>query len=327
MFGNKGGFEVNIICKMIFGSHLYQLNSSESDTDYKSVYLPTKRQLILNQYKKVMQYHSSDDCTKNSNQDVDEDIIALPEFIRQAVKGETYIIDMLHCNDKCLISTSIIWQDLIENRKKFYTKNMKAFLGYARRQASKYGIKGSRMGALESVYNIVKDYNYNYSADDRLESIWKKLSVNDYCYFKSVENELSGTQNFYSVLDSCYQDKMSLHLFVKSIIDKWNSYGERARKAKDNEGIDWKAVSHALRASYQLRSIYKNGDFEYPLDETSIILEVKKGKLDFMSFVQPELEKVISEVEELSVASNFPDKCNKDFWDDWLVEVYEEFVL
>ncbi len=304
---------------------MYQLNSSDSDTDYKSVYLPTKRQLILNQYKKVIQNHSSDDCTKNSNQDVDEDIIALSEFIRQAVKGETYIIDMLHCNNKCLISGSIIWQDLIENRKKFYTKNMKAFLGYARRQASKYGIKGSRMGSLESVYNIVKDYNY--SSDDKLESIWSKLPVNDYCYFKNAENHLSGSQNFYSVLDSFYQDKMPLHLFIKSICDKWHSYGERARKAKDNEGIDWKAVSHALRASYQLREIYKHGDFEYPLAETDILKNVKSGSLDFMSFVQPELEKVINEVEELSTSSNFPDKCNKDFWDDWLVEVYEEFVL
>lgn len=316
---------MNIVCKMIFGSHLYELNSSESDIDYKSIYLPSKRQLLLNQYKKVIQRHSSNDCTKNTSHDTDKDIIALPEFIKQAVKGETYTIDMLHCTDNCLIETSDVWEYIVKNRKKFYTKNMKAFLGYARRQASKYGIKGSRMASLESVYNLI--VNYSFYKNVKLESIWDKLPINDHCYFKTSTNSLSGLQKFYCVLDHYYQDKMPLNLFIESICVKWRSYGERARKAKDNEGIDWKAVSHALRASYQLRSIYKTGDFEYPLNETSILRDVKGGNLDFMSFVQPELEKVISEVEEISLTSNFPEKCDKDYWDDWLITIYDKFVL
>ena len=36
-----------IICLMKFGSHLYGTNTTDSDTDYKGVYMPTKRQILL----------------------------------------------------------------------------------------------------------------------------------------------------------------------------------------------------------------------------------------------------------------------------------------
>ena len=43
-----------------------------------------------------------------------------------------------------------------KNRQQFYTKNLKSFIDYARRQASKYGIKGSRINAALQILELLK---------------------------------------------------------------------------------------------------------------------------------------------------------------------------
>ena len=45
-----------------------------------------------------------------------------------------------------------------------------------------------------------------------------------------------------------------------------------AKKAAKNEGIDWKAVSHAVRCAYQMKSVYEIGDIRFPLKESPTIL-------------------------------------------------------
>jgi hypothetical protein len=90
---------------------------------------------------------------------------------------------------------------------------------------------------------------------------------------------------------------------------------------------DFKALSHALRAGYQARDIYKYGDFVYPLAETNFLKQVKQGKLDFAQ-VGSELERLVAEIENLSENSNLPEHVDTEFWDKWLLRVYaHEFGL
>jgi hypothetical protein len=107
----------------------------------------------------------------------------------------------------------------------------------------------------------------------------------------------------------------------------YDGYGHRAKLAEKNEGIDWKAMSHALRAGYQARDIYKDGDFSYPLKETEFLKQVKTGKLSFDQ-VADELERLVTEIEILSENSNLPESVDVEFWNKWLISVYSrEFNL
>jgi hypothetical protein len=107
----------------------------------------------------------------------------------------------------------------------------------------------------------------------------------------------------------------------------YDGYGHRAKLAEQNEGVDWKAMSHALRAGYQARDIYKMGDFSYPLKETEFLKQVKTGHLEF-SQVGNELERLVAEIEMLSENSNLPEHVDTEFWNKWLFSVYaREFNL
>jgi len=318
------------IMKCIHGSHLYGLDTPNSDMDYKGIFIPDLNDLLLSRAPKEMSRSTGNNDSKNTSGDTDVSLFSLSYFIDMACKGETICIDMLHTPDEFLHVNSELWQFIRENRSKFYTKNMKAFLGYARKQAAKYGVKGSRMGALEEVHIFtMTNKNLGDARLYRLDKVWDELPINEHCKFIEEKTHFNDNQKFYEVLGSKYQDRMPLDLFIKSIREKWNSYGERARLAKENHGVDWKAVSHAIRASYQLQDIFSEGDIIFPFTgrRKEFLLDVKQGNLDFLTVVQPELEESIEEVELLSEKSRFPDKVDRTVWDEFVLDVYKsEFI-
>jgi len=46
-------------------------------------------------------------------------------------------MDMLHAPENMILQKTKIWDEILLNKQKFYTKNLKSFIDYARRQASK----------------------------------------------------------------------------------------------------------------------------------------------------------------------------------------------
>jgi hypothetical protein len=90
-------------------------------------------------------------------------------------------------------------------------------------------------------------------------------------------------------------------------------YGERAKLAANNENIDWKAVSHALRAAYQVRQILIEGTIIFPLREAAYLRQVKEGKFDFQNEVSPMFENLMTVVEELSLKSDLPEKVDSEY--------------
>lgn len=304
----------------IFGSHLYQLATPASDKDYKGIYIPSLKDLLLNQTEKAIKYSSSDDLVKNQADDIDIEIYSLAYFIDLACKGETMTIDMLH-SDAPLISSDI-WQYLVKQRQRFYTKNMKSFIGYVKEQAHKYGVKGSRLTEIQQVIQLLSQFPKNA----HLRDIWAELQ--EYEYVKKITLPLKLQPDklnyYYEVAGRKYQDTLTIHQVLSKCQALYDSYGKRAKLAESNAGVDWKAVSHAFRAAFQLRAIYKYGDYSYPLAETNFLMQLKLGQLDYQTEVGAELDQLVEEVMQLAEKSNFPEKVDSSFWENFLLDVYYE---
>lgn len=316
--------EANVVL-MRFGSHLYGLNTPTSDIDIKGIYLPTKRELLLGNYAQSYKSSTGGDHEKNKPGDIDHEVIALPTFVKFACDGETFAIDMLHCQEP--IVSSPIWYYLVNNRTKFYSRNLKAFVGYVKKQAAKYGVKGTRSAVIKQVIDIIEPVT-NGMGQRVLGDYLDNLPITEYSQIKKSNHPSTGEQTFYELNGKMYQSSLKLEMFLQQIKGMYDSYGHRAKLAEQNEGVDWKAVSHALRVAYQARDIYKYGDFQYPLKETQFLLDVKQGKLDYKTEVAPVLEALVEEVDELAEKAIWlPEKVDRNFWDNWLVEIYEEFVL
>jgi hypothetical protein len=308
---------MRIIVKMKFGAHLYGTATPESDVDYKGIFLPTKEKLLLGRVPKSHNYSTGKDESRNTRNDIDIELYSFHYFIKLACDGQTVAMDMLHAPENMILQRSKIWDEIVKNKQKFYTKNLKSFIDYARRQASKYGIKGSRINAVLQVLEILKKED----PSKKMREVWDRLPRIEHCY--DVAPDPNGVRQ-YQVCGKSIQESATIGYVIPILEKFYNDYGRRAKLAAENKNIDWKAVSHALRAAYQTKEILTEKAITFPLRTADFLRKIKQGELDYLSEVGPVLETLMEEVEGLALASNLPETVDRKFWDQFIYDTLEK---
>jgi len=304
------------LVKMKFGSHLYGTDTPESDTDYKGIIIPTRDDCILNRIPKSINATTGQNDSKNTKDDIDEEYYSIQYFMKLAAKGEMIVIDMLHAPEEMLLESTGIWRSLQEHRSKFYTKNLSGYMGYIKKQAAKYGVKGSRLAAMKQVTT----YLDKFDEDKAMKEVWIDLPINEYCQYTFSKDNL---MQMYEICGKKFGDTVKVG-YVKKIVNViYSKYGARAKQAERNEGVDWKAVSHAFRASEQLIEIYKTGDLKFPLANAKVITDMKTGKYHYKNDkIQELLEANLVEVEALAAASEYPESFDDKWGDQFIINLY-----
>lgn len=305
--------ERHILVEMKFGSHLYGLNSPTSDMDFKGVFMPSKRDMFLGRVSKSVSFNTkSNQNEKNSASDVDKELYSLQYFFELAKKGETVALDMLHAPESAWLKHTWEWAYLHSRRQMFHTKTLSSFVGYARTQAAKYGIKGSRLADAKRVLESLREH--------------PKKKIHDVLYILPVGEHCAPSEDskFYEVCGKKLTLTATTDHYVSMMENFIREFGERAKQAETNHGVDWKAISHAFRAAFQVRDLLTEGDFTYPLKETDFLKQVKSGSLHFKD-VSPMLETLMDELEVLSAKSTLPEKVDDDAADELLLTLVYSF--
>jgi len=264
-----------------FGSHLYGTNTEASDTYVKGIFLPSKESLLLGETCRHLTYNSEKGDGKNSSEDVDLQLWSLHYFVHLLSIGDTNALDLLYSftRKKCVLAS---WPDfrkaLENNHQKFYDpRRMSGYLGYVMGQIKKYGTKGSRLGAIKCVYDwlgrqhpTVMQFKLNFW----LKEIVKDCYDQSYCFEKEINREPSLV-----LCGKVHRGGITMIEFAQRVSKDFDRYGDRARKASENLGIDWKAVSHGVRCIVQMAQILGKGGITFPLQEAPAILEIKQGKM------------------------------------------------
>lgn len=313
----------DIIVRTIHGSHLYGLNTPASDRDYKSVYMPDIKTLYLSGPDQHRNSSTKEGTRKNTNEDVDTIDFSLVNFVHQLRKGEMIAFDMIHSPKEFVIESNHLWPVLQANRELFYTKNMRSYMGYVRKQTAKYGFKGSRLDALQMAIAHLKQFDQ----EARMAEAIPTAPVDaDYLFVKTIPGSNATPTPHYEVLGSLFSDTTKIKYVLSSLVAREKEYGHRARAAQTNEGVDWKAVSHAFRAGFQLRDLFTNGTMTLPLgqEERDYILPIKRGEKNWLDLQGP-LEDLMIQVNELAEKSTFPDKVDDAQVDHLIVCISESW--
>jgi len=154
----------------------------------------------------------------------------------------------------------------------------------------------------------------------RLKDIWDYLPNLEYThkYFDEASN-----LRMYEICGRKFQETAKIDYVLDCLKKVESGYGERARLAAKNMGIDFKAISHALRAAYQVKELLTENTITFPLKEAPFLKEVKQGKLDYLTEIAPVLEALMDEVEILSENSTLPEKPDRKFWDQFIIDAIE----
>lgn len=313
--------DLNIVFLTKFGSHLYGTSTEQSDQDFKGVFLPTLEQCILNQIPKSINFKSNKEEGKNSSEDTDIEIYSLQYFLKLLQKGDTGALDLLHApldNTDIVLRKTDIWRFLNDHRADFYTTNLSAFVGYCRMQASKYGIKGSRLADAKRVLDFLGEC----MLDTRLRAVWSQLPEGEHINKIAPDKELKSDFWLYQVCGRKLQETVTVEYAVGVINNFYTEYGKRAQLAAENKGIDWKAVSHALRCAYEMEQIYTEGDITFPLKDANRLLAVKNGECDYQDDVSPAIEMLMMQIEKHAAVSTYPAKVDIKKYEQWIVKIY-----
>ena len=79
-------------------------------------------------------------------------------------------------------------------------------------------------------------------------------------------------------------------------------YGVRAQAAERNHGIDFKALSHAVCALYQMEELLKTGRIIFPLAQREQLRSIKHGQRPWQE-LWPLIQNKLQELEELGACA------------------------
>ena len=299
----------HILAKVVFGSHLYGTSIPTSDDDFRAVYLPTIQSLALQRAKDAWEDKTEDDTS----------IFSLQHFCRLASEGQSIAIELLSAPDSAVKITSPIWETLRANRKRFYTKNMHSFLGYAKTMAGKYSARIDRLNETEIVIAAMREWD---GVEARLGEMWDELpeSLNAQ---KGVNDRSSGSDHrVYRICGRELQATVTIAHALTVVSAIHASYGERVRKAKDGQ-IDHKALMHAFRAALQCREIVQTGDLKFPLKDAQWLTQLRLGQINFIEHqLDRKLDDLIAEVQTLMIGSSLPEKADQEWIDRLVLSAY-----
>ncbi|CDX26727.1 conserved hypothetical protein [Mesorhizobium plurifarium] len=317
------------ILRIQFGSHLYGTSTPSSDFDVKSIFVPDARSILLQRAKRVVNdQRPKAEKEKNYAGEVEEERFSLQRFLELASEGQTVALDVLFAPAWAATEPPAPeWGEIIANRHRLLTRKSAAFIGYARQQANKYGIRGSRVAASRAALKLLADA---FSSTDKLATL--DVSIRALCdtheHMALHEDRTPHGQTV--ILWEVCNRKMpftasikNAHDIMKRLVDE---YGKRALMAESQQGVDWKALSHAVRVGSQAIELLDTGFVTFPLPNAAHVLEIKQGKLPYQE-VAAEIEDLLVRVEAAAARSALPDEPDLEWIDDFVASVYRTEVL
>ena len=239
-----------------YGSHLYGLNTENSDLDFRGVYIPNLEDIILGKAQdeintelevevecyeeidKVVNGFPLKGAVKAKKVKVDVKIFSLQKFIKLCSKADTNALDLLFSldnddveqyvysdtkiNDDGRTSTSYIpfWYVLYHKDKLINTDKLESPITYAFKQATKYSIKGERR---QVMLDLLKHVNTYLFLDTTPANVPLSKFMTDFIYEDGtpiINQYIDGKHVKIDVLDN--KGKEEKYLYVCGVQHQFN---------------------------------------------------------------------------------------------------------
>lgn len=324
------------IVRIKFGSHLYGTATPASDLDYKSVFIPDARDILLQRVKgSISNQRPKAEGEKNYAGEVDEEAYSLQRYLSLAADGQTVALDILFAPRWSMAEEPAPeWNEIEANRHRLLTRKSAAFVGYCRQQANKYGIKGSRVAAARLALELLSARLESRGTTAKLGEIEADIvaltAAHEHMALLDIEGatDVNGVRRSVRHWEVCNrkmpltQTIKSAHEIMRRIVDE---YGHRARQAERQEGVDWKALSHAVRVARQAIELLQTGAVAFPRPEASHLLAIKLGERPYQE-VAAEIDDLLPAVEAAAAASKLPEMADLEWIDEFVAATHRRAI-
>lgn len=316
------------LVRLYYGSRLYGTQLPTSDVDIKGVYIPDATAIVHPRTPDGYTSNTGPKDAKNAAGDVDDEMFALHKFMNMIRGGEMIAYEMLFAPpDAYVEEPHPIWETLVRNRSKLLTRKCKGFIGYVQRQASVYSVRGDRVNASEEAYKLferlIEKYGTTASLAQASEDIGLFMRTCDSEHIQVVP-AVSSKGNIIVHFECCDR-KTPFTASLKTAYDLYkkvyDDYGHRARAAAEANGVDWKALYHAIRIARQTRELLVSGNITFPRPDKDYLLAIRKGEVPYQD-IADELEGLLKSIEPLAEQSSLPAEPDHKYIDNFVQMMY-----
>ncbi|WP_252181159.1 DNA polymerase beta superfamily protein [Azospirillum sp. B4] len=322
----------DLLVDMCFGSHLYGTATPLSDLDYKAVYLPEGRDILLGRVRdSVMLLPPKPHGEKNGPGDVDHEAYSLQRYLELVAEGQPVAFDMLFAPEAAMKRPPApLWREIQANSHRLVSRQAKSFLRYGRQQATKFSLRGARVVAAQRGLAVLEAAEAKYGALAKLGEARGELAA----YVGDVQDatllELASANGLpLTHLEICGKRvpftasiRTAREIVQRLVAD----YGHRALQAARNDGVDWKGMSHAVRIGREALELFDTGRIVFPLAYAPEILAIKQGERPYDA-VATAIETLLADVEAAAARSSLPDEPDAAFIEDLVVRSHRAKVL
>ena len=311
----------------LFGATLYGTEApGKSDVDARGIFLPSLESLVLGKAAESLHFSTGDSERRNMPSDVDIDLWSVRHWLLKLLPaGDTGALDLLFSPSQaaCTLYRHPVLDAAFDNPLRLLDAGKgRAYAEYSLGQAKKYGIKGSRIGALKSVRDWLRRRCQAPSGHERLGEYLNELadgacSDSPYCAVVTKQGEKA-----LRLCGKLHMSTIRMTELIRRVEADMRRYGARAEEAERNEGLDFKALSHALRALEQMEELLQTGKITFPLKGREELLAVKQGKYTW-SELEPRILQRLEKVDSMREHAPFVGAYDASFAEGCLLSCYD----
>jgi predicted nucleotidyltransferase len=300
--------------KVIFlfkaGSHFFDLNTENSDNDYRGIYMPSSEDFYYGETKRSMYERKTQPNkigTKNSKNDTDFTLFSVTKFLKLLGAGDFNCMEMLHTPENKILIDSEYMKYLRSIKSSILVNDISAFLGFIKKEYKRFGVNIYHYQDQQDFIDFLNSYPLEF----RLQEIWKEIQQ----YAKS-NNRISfgdsDTGNHtlipsIKIAQRMFPYSVTVKYITESLNDNLTRYGHR-QKFMAESNHEFKGLFHALRLIYEANDLYDFGEFKIPFNKErhEMLFNIKTGNIE-----QTQLFDLIDkEIDKLYIREKFQ-KSNK----------------
>ena len=322
----------DVLVELRAGSHLYGTATPASDIDLKAVVLPAARDILLQRARPTLtEGRAKQPGERNAPGDTDRETFTLQRFLDLVLAGQPLALEMLFAPDAVMTrSPAPLWREVQALAPRLLSRQASAFLRYCRKQAELYGGKGARAAAARQGLAWLQEAEAAKGSGTKLSTMEVELAAFAATAPHTALVDLPvGDGRVVRHLDLCGR-RVPLHATIKAGREMaarlLAEYGARSLGAEQTGGVDWKALSHAVRVGQEALELLRTGRLSFPLAGAGHLLDIKLGQIPYDA-VAGKIEDLLGLVEAAAANSALPEQPDRDAAEALVLRAYRHQVL
>ncbi len=325
-------FTHRCVVELRAGSHLYGTATPTSDTDLKAIHLPGARDILLQRARPTLtEQRVKEHGERNLPGDVDRESFSLQRFLDFVLAGQPLALEMLFAPDSAMtLAPDPLWRAVQDLAPRLVSRQATPFLRYCRLQAERYGSKGARAAAARQALALLEVAEASQGTTARLGTIEPALTAlaASTPHASLIDVSIGGGRDMRH-LELCGR-KVPFHSSIKAAREMaarlLAEYGARTLLSEQDGGVDWKALSHAVRVGQEAIELLATGRLVFPLAGAEHLIDIKLGRVPY-GIVADEIADLLCMVESAAANSTLPDEPDRAAAELLVLHAYRQQVL